>query len=70
MKETRNPLEYLLGKSHWNRSYEGGLWEVAKNDETDINGQIYWGFGLCSLSGILETRKHNVSETESFSLLR
>jgi hypothetical protein len=25
--------------------------------------QNYWVFGLCPLSGILETRKHNVSET-------
>jgi hypothetical protein len=29
-----------------------------------------WVFGLCPSSGILETRKHNVSETESVSVLR
>jgi hypothetical protein len=27
----------------------------------------YWVFGLCPLSGILKTRKHNVSETGSVS---
>jgi hypothetical protein len=27
------------------------------------NTQDYWGFGLCPSSGILEARKHNVSET-------
>jgi hypothetical protein len=30
----------------------------------------YWGFGLCPSSGILKTRKHNISETGSFSVLR
>jgi hypothetical protein len=30
----------------------------------------YSVFGLCPLSGILEARKHNVSETESVSVLR
>jgi hypothetical protein len=30
----------------------------------------YWVFGLCSLSGILKTREHNVSETGSVSVLR
>jgi hypothetical protein len=32
--------------------------------------QNYWGFRLCPLSGILETRKHNVLETGSVSVLR
>jgi hypothetical protein len=32
--------------------------------------QNYWVFGLCSSSGILKTRKHNVSETGSVSVLR
>jgi hypothetical protein len=32
--------------------------------------QNYWVFGLCSSSGILETRKHNVSETGPVSVLR
>jgi hypothetical protein len=32
--------------------------------------QNYWVLGLCSSSGILETRKHNVSETGSVSVLR
>jgi hypothetical protein len=32
--------------------------------------QNYWSFGPCPLSGILETRKHNVSENGSVSVLR
>jgi hypothetical protein len=35
-----------------------------------VNTQNYWIFGLRSSSGILETRKHNVSETGSVSILR
>jgi hypothetical protein len=31
------------------------------------NTQIYWVFGLYPSSGILETRKHNVSETDPVS---
>jgi hypothetical protein len=31
--------------------------------------QNYWVFGLCPSSVILETRKHNVSETGSVSVL-
>jgi hypothetical protein len=34
------------------------------------NTQNYWVFGLCPSSGILETRKHNVSETGSVSVPR
>jgi hypothetical protein len=37
------------------------------------NIQNYWVFGICPSSGILETRKHSVSETvsgPSFSHLR
>jgi hypothetical protein len=34
------------------------------------NTQKYWVFGLCPSSGILETIKHNVSETVSVSVLR
>jgi hypothetical protein len=34
------------------------------------NTQNYWVFGLCQSSGILETRKHDVSETGSVSVLR
>jgi hypothetical protein len=33
------------------------------------NAQNYWGF-VCSPSGILSTRKHNVSETGSISVFR
>jgi hypothetical protein len=32
--------------------------------------QNYWGFGLCPLSGILEIKEHNVSETGPVSVLR
>jgi hypothetical protein len=32
--------------------------------------QNYWVFGLRPSSGILETRKHNVSETGFVSVLR
>jgi hypothetical protein len=32
--------------------------------------QNYWVFGLSPLSGILGTRKHDVSETGSVSVLR
>jgi hypothetical protein len=38
--------------------------------QTNNRSQNYWGFGLCPSSGILETRKHNVSETGSVSVLR
>jgi hypothetical protein len=31
--------------------------------------QNYWVFGLCPSSSILKTREHNISETESQSLL-
>jgi hypothetical protein len=32
--------------------------------------QNYWVFGLCPSTGILGTRKHDVSETGSVSVLR
>jgi hypothetical protein len=35
-----------------------------------FNTQNYWVSGLCPSSGILNTRKHNVSETGSVSVLR
>jgi hypothetical protein len=34
------------------------------------NTQNYWVSGLCQSSGILNTRKHNVPETGSVSVLR
>jgi hypothetical protein len=34
------------------------------------NNQNYWVFGLCTSFGILETRKHDVSEAGSVSVLR
>jgi hypothetical protein len=36
----------------------------------EYNIQNYWGFGLVPPSGILENRKHEVSETGSVSVLR
>jgi heme/copper-type cytochrome/quinol oxidase subunit 1 len=35
-----------------------------------IVAQNYWVFGLFPSTGILETRKHDVSETGSVSFLR
>jgi hypothetical protein len=32
--------------------------------------QNYWVYELCPSSSILETRKHNISETGSVSILR
>jgi hypothetical protein len=34
------------------------------------NTQNYWVSGLCPSPGILDTRKHNLSETGSVSVLR
>jgi hypothetical protein len=34
------------------------------------NTQNYWVFGVCPSPGILKTRKRNVSETGSISMLR
>jgi hypothetical protein len=39
-------------------------------EQIDPSTQNYWGFGLRLSSGILESRKHNVSETGSVSVLR
>jgi hypothetical protein len=36
----------------------------------NFSTQNYWVFGLYPSSNILETRKHNVSETGSISVLR
>jgi hypothetical protein len=35
-----------------------------------LSPKTCWVFGLCPSSGILETRKHNVSETGTVSVLR
>jgi hypothetical protein len=40
------------------------------NSEHSSCTQNYWVFGLCPSYGILETRKHKVSETGSVSFLR
>jgi hypothetical protein len=37
--------------------------------ELKCSSQNYWCFGLFPLSGILENRKHDVSETGSVSIL-
>jgi hypothetical protein len=36
----------------------------------EYNTQNYWVSGLCLSCGIVNTRKHNVSETGSVSILR
>jgi hypothetical protein len=57
-------------------TYAGGFckWDIRlsdfRNNCRERNNYIpvnYWVFGLCAPSGILETRKHNVSETGSIS---
>jgi hypothetical protein len=40
--------------------YSSRFWRVLTMVH---NTQNYWVFGLCPSSGILETRKHNISET-------
>jgi hypothetical protein len=42
---------------------------ITASNATCIS-QHYWVLGLCPSSGILETGKHKVSETGSFSVLR
>jgi hypothetical protein len=52
---------------------EPTIYKEWTNNEMVKNGsdiQNYWVLGLCPSSGILETRKHNVSETGSVSVLR
>jgi hypothetical protein len=49
-------------------SMHGACSEMFQTDNR--KGQHYWGFGLRPSSGILKTRKHNVSETASVSILR
>jgi hypothetical protein len=39
-------------------------------ESLQINIQNYWLFGICPSSGILESKKYNVSETGSVSVLR
>jgi hypothetical protein len=53
-------------KNMWNR------YNIRTNFKTKHTPrtQNYMGFGLFPSSGILETRKHNVSETGSVSVLR
>jgi hypothetical protein len=51
------------------------LWPVLLSSDVCwqtfcCNTQNYWAFGLNPSSGIVETRKHNVSETASVSALR
>jgi S-adenosylmethionine hydrolase len=54
---------------YWRREtvVERGLYRVLT---MVYNTQNYWIFGLSPSSGVLETRKHSVSETESVSILR
>jgi hypothetical protein len=51
----------------WPHNAEFGL----HHEDNDISlSENYWVSGLCPLSGILNTIKHNVSETGSASVLR
>jgi hypothetical protein len=43
---------------------------LAKTCVYTVDSQNYWIFGRCPSYGILETRKHNVSEAGSVSVLR
>jgi hypothetical protein len=72
--------------SSWKRKREGNRLPWGISTETNMNNfsgcfalpvsklrimsQNYWVSGLCPSSGILNTRKHDVSETGSFSVLR
>jgi hypothetical protein len=47
-------------------SFEGN----ANQNLKDFDAQDYWVSGFFPSSGILSTRKHNVSETGSLSVLR
>jgi hypothetical protein len=47
------------------------IFEITNvSEETTVFIQNYWFFGLFRSSGILQTRKHDVSETGSVSVLR
>jgi hypothetical protein len=41
-----------------------------RQEEKNRYAEDYCVFGLCPSSGILKTREHNFSETESVSVLR
>jgi hypothetical protein len=56
--------DHFWATTRWTRS---GCNEYAC---TNTVTQNYWIFGLCPSSGIVETIKHNVSETGSVSVLR
>jgi hypothetical protein len=43
---------------------------TRKGSDEGINAQNYCVFGLFPSSGILETRKHDLSETGSVAVLR
>jgi hypothetical protein len=45
-------------------------WKVTYKLKLGISTQDYWVFWTFPSSGILETRKHDVSETGSVSVLR
>jgi hypothetical protein len=60
------PTQRLTEMSTWGLPSDKG--RPAR--EADLTAQNYWVFGLCPSSGILEARKHNVSETGSVFVLR
>jgi hypothetical protein len=74
---------YLLQRTEFVMPFPEPVWHGVLNSRAFNNGsrnvmaavrfcsaQNYWVFGLRPTSGILETRKHNVSETRSVSVLR
>jgi hypothetical protein len=69
----------LINRCHimlmYNIIYENTLKHVLNSNlnfkyETETSTQNYWVFGLFPSSGILGSRKHDVSETGSVSVLR
>jgi hypothetical protein len=60
------PSRYIL-KQYWaeNLKKKTVYLTILKVLTMVCNTQNYWDFGLCPSSGILETRKDNVSETRS-----
>jgi hypothetical protein len=54
--------DHTLQLSVWQAEYDNLLYDTGNKSHNTPN---YWGSGLCPSSGILKTRKHNVSETLS-----
>jgi hypothetical protein len=50
--------------------WQSQIHNARLDNATDKTGQSYRVSGLCPLSGILNTRKHNVLEASFVSVLR